>query len=318
MTEREILLTAATALLLIALLRHYPPLFRWLGRRGLALLVAGSLIPVLGAVLGYATAADRIAFLARTPLFGGVFHGVVLIGALAGLAGFFIPVRQVAGLALGLAGGFALYLLLVVLTPPGAPLLAPFSPRLMSLPVLPTGHPPLLVVLIAGNAALELFTRAQRWLRIAVPAAAGLYLLVGAVMLAVLSLRAAPLASSEANVHVYPANAWLTRWLVVVEGPQSYGIHRQGLGQGPFGEPRRVERWNDQPMLIRLLSDPVVRRFYYGVFRHPVVNIERAGGQVTLIMQEGEDLSPPVPGRTFYLETDLQGTSRFYQLQRFH
>jgi hypothetical protein len=34
-------------------------------------------------------------------------------------------------------------------------------------------------------------------------------------------------------------------------------------------------------------------------------------------MQELQNQTPLVPGPTFYLETDLTGRNRFYQLQRF-
>lgn len=317
MTEREYLLTAAVALLLVGLLRHYAPAYRRMGLGGCRLMVAGILLPLLDPLVAFAVSPDRIAFLAHPPFLGAPLHGLALIAAMCVLAAFVQPARTVRRMALWLTAGYALHLGLRLVTPAGVPLLAPYGADVVRLPLLPVGHPLLLGLLVTGLVAVEALRRLRPWLVPALLALCVVYLVVGAAAAGVVRWQVRGLGTPDGTVHVYPGNAWLTHWLVVWEGPDAYRFRRYSLLSRTLPEPTRVARWNDQPQLLRLLSDPVVRRFYYAVFRHPVVRIDVVGSEVTLLMQEAADLVPPVPGRTFYLETDLRGSERFYQLQRF-
>jgi hypothetical protein len=79
-----------------------------------------------------------------------------------------------------------------------------------------------------------------------------------------------------------------------------------------------VPRWNDEALFLKLLGDPVVNRFYFRVFRHPVVRLDVSGAQLTLLMEELVHPGSPASGPAFYVESDASGRKRFYQLQRFN
>ncbi len=200
----------------------------------------------------------------------------------------------------------------------GWPLLAPFATTRVLLPILPVGHPPLLVLLAVALLVLWLVPRTRSRLPSVAVVLSGVYLLAGAVQYGVVRYQAQALRQPRAALHVYPDNAWLTRWQVVLESPERYTLWRHRVHEPSFGEPRSLPRWNDQALTLKLLGDTVVRRYYFNVFRHPVVRVDVSGQQLTLLMHELEDQLPLVPGRTFYLESDLTGRNRFYQLQRFN
>lgn len=318
MLERDLLLDATAAILLAVLISRVPAVGRRMGRPGLATVVAGALLPLLDPAIAYLRTDDRIGLLSQPPLIQGPIVAVVLIGLLALLVLALGYRREAAGLAVGMTLGFAGHALMALLTEVGWPLLAPFSDERFALPVLPSGHPLLIVVLFVGAVAMLVFPRRDRWILAGTALLAGLYLLAGAVEFTALTLRTRGLASPGAVVSVYPDDPWLARWLVVVEAPDRYELRRMtAFGASP-GEPKTMARWNDQPLFLKLLGDPVVNRFYFLVFHYPVVRLDISGSQITLLMQELEDQSPLVPGPTFYLESDLTGRNRFYQLQRFN
>jgi hypothetical protein len=318
MIERDVLMNGSAALLLAVLAWHHPGLVRRCGRWGLALVAAGALLPFVDSGLNHALAVDRIDLLTRPPLMQAPLFALAAIAALATLLAFALSLRAAAAVALGLAAGYALHAALALLTPLGWPLGAPFSEARTALPILPEGHLPLLLALLCALALAEARPRWRRWLAPAGAALAGLYLLAGAVQFGIVTARVRALARPDAPVHVYPDGNWLARWLVVSEGPERYELSRPHAFSEPLPEPKVLPRWNDQALFLKLLGDPVVNRFYFRVFHHPVVRLDVSGQQITLLMQEVEHQSPLVPGPTFYLESDLSGRNRFYQLQRFN
>lgn len=317
MTESDVLLQAAAVVLLLCLAYHHPGLSGRLGRGGFAVLIAGALVPVLDLVWFYLRASDRIEFLTQPPMVAGLCYGTLLIGAVAALAGFLIGPERAGRTFVLLMGGFLLYQALELLTPAGAPLFSPFLPRRVALPLFPVGHPLLvgaLLVMLVAHEALPRFRRSVGWVSAAL---LGLYVVAGGGQYAHLTLKAAELAPPGTELSVEPDDPWLHRWLITVTERGSYQMRRQGIEVPQFGPPEELQRWNDEALLIRLLSDPTVERFFQQVFRHPVVRVEATDLRVTLIMQEAEDQAPPVPGPTFYYEVDHEGHNRFYQVQRF-
>jgi len=318
MIERDLMLDGSVAILLAGLAWHHPEVARRFGRGGLALFVAGVLLPFADPVLLRLVAADRIDLLSRPPIVQAPLYALGLIAALAVLVACAATVRAALAVALGLGAGYAAHLLLALLTPVGWPLLAPFSGARFALPLLPAGHLGLLGLLFLGLVLAEALPRWRRWLVSGTLLLAGAYGLAGAMQYATLMARVQTLARADARVRVYPDGNSLARWEIVLEGPQRYELRRQGALTQPFAEPKLMPRWNDEALFLKLLGDPVVSRFYFGVFHHPVVRLDVSGSQITLLMQELEDQSPVVPGPTFYLESDLAGRNRFYQLQRFN
>jgi hypothetical protein len=287
------------------------------GRPGFLRVVLGSLLPLLDPALHNLLSVDRIEALTRPPLFTAPLLALTGIAALTALAAFLVPPRRALRLGLGLGAGYLLFGALAVLTPLGMPLLAPVSQVRLALPLLPTSHPPLLLGLFAALLVLEGLPSLRRWVW---PGAAGLavvYLLAGAAQYAVIAAGLGREGAPAGRVQIYPDGPWLTSWQVVVESPDAYALKRTRLGGKPADGFRSLPRWNDQALFLKLLGDPVVYRLYYRVFRHPVVRLEVSGAQITLLMQELQNQTPLVPGPTFYLETDLTGRNRFYQLQRF-
>ena len=322
MLERDLLLNATVSILLACLAWLHPGVSRRFGRAGLVLVVSGALLPGIDALWFHLTTTDRIELLSRAPLVEAPFYAVLLIFALSVLAGFIAApgfgVKAGFAVALGLGTGYATHALLAVLTPIGWPVLAPFEPARVALPILPAGHLPLLLVLLVTLSAAEATPRWRFWIVRGAAALVGVYLLAGAVQFVIVSVRVQPLATADTSVHVYPDGNWLASWQVISEGPDRYELRRQYALTEPLPEPKTMPRWNDQPLFLKLLGDPVVNRYYFRVFHHPVVRLDVSGSQITLLMQELEDQSPIVPGPTFYLESDLSGRNRFYQLQRFN
>ncbi len=318
MIESEMLLNSAAGLLLVGLVWRHPAARAWLGRRTPALMAAGTLIPLLDLVVLLPLVVDRLELLSRPPLFRSPAVAAALIAALAWLTSQWRDLAAARRVALGLAGGYALHTAMALLTPAGVPLLAPWSAARVSLPVFPVGHPPLLVLLGAALLVQGRVSRRFPWGRNLALGLTGLYLVAGTGQFAVVSLRAAGLGGEGAAVHVYPDGNWLLGWQVVEERDASYRFRRHRVLDADFGPGVVQARWNDQARFLTLLGDPVVTRFYYRVFRHPVARVDASGGQVTLLIQELEDLHPRVPGRTFSLERDLDGQNRLYQLLRFY
>jgi len=318
MIERDLLLNAATALLLGCLAWQHEAVSRRFGRGGLLLYALGALLPFADPLLAYGSSLDRIELLSRPPLMQAPLLGLLGIAVLAVLAGVAVAPRRGLAVGLGLAAGYGTHAALSALTPTGWPLLAPFRGGRIALPILPAGHLALLALLFVAVMLGEALPRRRGWL---VPLAGSLavaFALAGAVQFGVLSYRAENLSTPGATTHVYPDGDWLLHWRILLEGPQRYALRRVTLLTEPLPEPRVVPRWNDEPLFLKLLGDPVVNRYYFEVFQHPVVRLDVSGAHITLLMQEVRDQSPQVPGRTFYLESDLSGRNRFYQLQRFN
>jgi hypothetical protein len=213
--------------------------------------------------------------------------------------------------------GYLLHIGLALVTPEGVPLLAPYSQQRFSFPVFSSGHILLLTILFLMVVGLEVAGRWRKWWLRSAMVFFSLYIAVGLVQYAVISVRAQPLAGNAGEVSVEPANVWLSRWLVTVALGDEYLTLRYGLDLGALTGGETIERWNDETMLVRMLGDPVTRNFYYHVFRHPVVHTSTSGGKSTLVIQELEDQEPPVPGRTFSLELDHAGGGRLYRVARF-
>ena len=317
MTEIEALLHTAVAVLLLCLAFHHPTLAQRMGQWGFGLMLAGSLIPLLDYVIFYFRAHDRIDFLTQLPVFYGLFNGLILIGAISLLTVFLADARAARGVAAALSAGYLLHLSLALLTPEGAPLLAPFTAWRPRLPFFTGGHPLLLALLVLLLVLLEGFRRYSQYTLRAAAGLLVLYFLAGAGQFGYIAVQARSLAAPGSSVYVEPGNAWLTRWLVTVADDEVYQVRRHGVDLVEFGQPEILPRWNDESLMIRLLADRTVNHFYYQVFRHPVVRMEANDSKYTLIMQELLDQFPLVPGRTLYYESDSEGRNRFYQLQRF-
>jgi len=317
MTERIMLLTATTAILAVLLAYNQPRVGRRLGRGGLLCVLAGTLTPLLDYPLLLMRSADRIEYLAQPRLFHGLFGALLLLGGVAVLIAMLHGSRH-ALRSLGLAlYGLALYDLLLALTPAGAPLLEPFSPYRVALPVFPAGH---LLPLLILAAALVLNELARRWRRAVMWSAAGMlvaYVAAGTGQYVFLRIQGAMLAPPERAVSVAPDGAWLSRWIVVVRDDNTYRPYRYDLWEGDLRPAESVARWNDEARMLRLLDDPIVYRFFHYRFDHPVARVDVSDSQLSLIVQELRDQSPPVPGRTLYFETDGERGERVYRLQRF-
>jgi hypothetical protein len=317
MTESEVLLHAAAAVLLLCLAYHHPGWSRRLGRGGFAVMICGALVPVLDLLLFYVRAGDRIDFLTQDPFFSAPFYGALLIGAAAFLVAFVAGTGFAARLFVLLAAGYLLHLALAALTPVGASLLYPFLPGRHGLSLFYAGHSLLVGLLVVILLLLEGLPRFRRLTAGAAMLLLGVYVLAGAGQFIFVTVSARHLTPPGARLSVQPATPWLHRWLVTVTEPRTYRVRRHGIDMGTFEAPEDLERWNDEGLMTHLLGDPTVARFYHQVFRHPVARLESTDLRVTLIMQEAGDLAPPVPGRTFYFEVDHEGRNRFYQVQRF-
>ena len=315
MPASDTLLILAAALLCIAAAWQIPWLQRSAGSAGLALLAVGALLPLLDPIRFALISEDQIAYFTQEPVFAGPLPGFGAAAlAAAGGATLGVPARRCLRLAAWAAAGVLLPVALASLTPSGAPWLAPFFAHRYAWPILPQGCIPLLAALAAGLAFAELWPRRRAW----VLGGAGVLALLEALggVAGQLGLGAALPVPAGALRQIEPDTLWPGRWLdVVVEG-DGYTAAARGWGSAGAA-PRAVPRWNDQVRLLRLLEDPVLRRFYFEVFRHPVVEVEEADFQIRLSMRELADALVGAPGPTLRYETDAHGRHRQYRVERF-
>jgi hypothetical protein len=299
---------------MIALLWQAPWLTRRIGRAGLAFLALGAVIPLLDPLHFSLTSEDQIMFLNRDPVFAGPLPGFGLAALAAGAALLLgaKPGRTLrwAGLALaGLTGTVGCG----GLTPDGAPWLAPFNAHRFAWPVLPAGHLWPIVVAVGALVLLELLPRRRIW----VLAGAGV-LIVGQGMTGVagqLSLATSHPPARTAERYLEPDPLWPGRWLDIAVDGAGYSAVTRGLGSAG-DTPNRTPRWNDEWLLLGLLEDPVVRRIYFEVFRHPVAHTEESGSQIRLSVRELADALVDAPGAAFLVRIDDQGRRRSYRLER--
>ena len=318
MIERELILNAATSLLLLCLIWRHPFIARRLRPAIFGYAVAGALLPLLDLVIFNPLLAGRLDFLNRPPLFSAPVFGAAFIFSVAWLAGQLIPTRQSVTMALGWGMGYAVQLSINLLTPVGAPLLAPFSDLRFSFPFYPIGHPPLLVFLLLALMIQPWFSKRFKWSWYPVAGLTCLYFLAGPVQHTMMKWKAATLPLGKGGeFHVYPGDRWLTNWRVVVEDENTYQIFQRGIFQDRFQAGPKIPRWNNQSHLLTLLGDPVVRRLYYGVFRHPVAEITITGSRLKLSILELEDEKSRSKARGFFLERNLNGNNRSIHFKNF-
>lgn len=315
MPASDTLLILVAALLCIAAAWQIPWIQRQAGAAGLALLALGAVLPVADPIRFALGSEDQIAYLSQHPWFTGPLPGLGAAGLAAGGAyAFGLPVQRCLR-GLGWAGfGILLPIALAGLTPIGAPWLAPLDAQRYGWPILPQGCIALSAVLAAGLAGAEAWPRRRDWLLSGVGALVLLEGLTGAAAQWGLGATLPPAAGAIRRIE--PDPLWPCRWLELAVDSDRYTAVTRGWGSGG-DTPSAVPRWNDQARLLRLLDDPVLRHFYFDVFRHPVVHVQAADSQIRLSMRELADELVDAPGPRLLYETDGHGRHRQYRVERF-
>jgi hypothetical protein len=116
---------------------------------------------------------------------------------------------------------------------------------------------------------------------------------------------------------IEPDGIWPVAWLIIDRAPGSFAVTRVRLGEPAPEKPVRIARWNDEPLFLAKLGDPVVYRLYARAFLHPVAELSTQGSQTTLTVQELAYHVAGADGPSFVLESDLDGRNRLYRLERF-
>lgn len=316
MTASDALLNAAAALVLIALGWHVPWMARRIGRAGFSFMALGTLVPLLDPLRFALTSEDQIAFLTQDPVFAGPLPGaagVVLVSAGSVLLG--APRDRYLRWGGCTLAGLVFSVGLQGLTPEGAPWLAPWSAHRFSWPALSQDHVALIAVAGLALALLEAWPRLRTW----VLAGTGTLLLALALTGVAGQLRLGMAGPSLAGAQRYlePDPLWPGRWLDIAVDHADYTALTRGLGSAG-DSPDRTPRWNDELLLVSLLEDPVVRRIYFEVFRHPVARIEVTGSQIELSVRELADALVDGRGATLMLQTDFLGRHRHYKVERLY
>jgi len=310
----DTLLMVAAALLCIAAAWQIPWIQRRAGAAGLALLALGAILPLADPIRFALESEDQIAYLSQHPWFTGPLPGLGAAGLAAGgayAAG--LPVRScLRGLGWA-AAGIVLPVALAGLTAAGAPWLAPLDAHRYAWPILPQGCIALSAALAVALAAAEAWPRRRGWLLGGVGALVLLEGLTGAAAQG--GLGATLPRAAGAIRQIEPDPVWPFRWLELVVDSDRYTAVTRGWGSAG-DKPSTVPRWNDQGRLLRLLDDPVLRHFYFDVFRHPVVQVEAADSQIRLTMRELADALVDAPGPRLLYETDAHGRHRQYRVER--
>ena len=316
MAESRILFTATAALLVLAWGLHWPGLTRRIPRPAWWLAGAGTLLPLLDPLLSRLSLEDQIAALTRTPLFAGPLPSLGLIALVALAVSIWQAGRPAARVLGALTAGLAIHLALRALTPWGVPVLAPFSPARYGWPVLPQSHALAIPLLGAAVMAHELWP-GRGWLRWSALAGVTLYvaLALGGWLWA--AARVPRPGDAVAPRSIEPDGIWPVAWLIIDRAPWSFEVARVRLGEPEAGKPVRIPRWNDEPLFLAKLGDPVVYRLYARAFLHPVAELSTSGSQTTLTVEELAYNVAGSDGPSFVLESDLDGRNRLYRLERF-
>lgn len=317
MLESHMLLTAAVAAMLVLLAHHHAAVRRRLERGTIALLLAGTQLPLIDLPWRYWHAADRIAFLASPPHFYAIYPAALLIGGLGLLSLWLRGVRAARRVVLALGAGWLLHMLLVLFTPAGLFPLWPFGDWRVALPVFPLGYPLPALALVVLLVLTEVLRRRRRWVLAGAWGLLAAYALGVGGYAAITYLAARAAAPPQAHVLLLPANAWPSRWSVIVEQPGGYVTWRRDDGPALDADRTPMPRAGQSSDLAHVLQDPIIRAFYYRLFRAPVIHITAGNSQTTVVMREFADIDPPVPGRTLLIESSLSGRSRVYELKHF-
>lgn len=317
MLESQMLLTAAVAAMLVLLAHHHDAVRRRLHRSTVALLLLGTQIPLIDLPWRYWHAADRIAFLASPPLLYALYPAALLILGVGLLTLWMRGVRPARRAMLALGAGWLLHMLLVLFTPGGLLPLWPFGRWHVALPVFPADYPLPALVLALMLVLAELLRRRRRWVLTAAWGLLAAYGVgVGAYAANTYRLARAD-AGPAAHVLIMPANSWPSRWTVIVERRNGYVAWQRGNAEEDAAAQTPTPRASQSDDLASVLQDPIIRAFYYRLFRAPVINITAGNSQTTVVMREFADINPPVPGRTLLIESNLSGRSRVYELKHF-
>ncbi len=317
------LLTAAVAAMLVLLAHHHAALRRRLSRGAVALVLAGTQVPLIDLPWRYWHAADRIAFLASPSHFYAFYPAMLLIGGIALLSLWMRGVAPARRVALALGTGWLLHMLLLLFTPVGLFPLWPFGDWRVALPVFPAGYPLPALALLLLLVLAELLQRQRRWLFAGGWGLLATYVLgMGGYATYTYALARAD-AAPEAHVLLLPANVWPTRGNVILEQRGGYvawppGDEDASDGDADEAAQMPMPRASQSNDLASVLQDPIIRAFYYRLFRAPVINITAGNSQTTVVMREFTDIDPPVPGRTLLIESSLDGRSRVYELKHFN
>ena len=290
----------------------------WVRRRagpaGLLVLMLGAVLPLLDPLRFSIVSEDQIAFLTQDPMFSGPLSGLALAALAAAIAfALGMPARRCLGWWGWAAAGILPPPLLASFTPGGAAWLAPYLAHRYSWPILPEDHIWLIGILGTALVIVELWPRRKRWV---LGIAAGLVFLEAAIGLAgQLGLGTHIASTPNSTREIEPDGLWPGRWLEVVVSPERYVAVTRGLGSAG-DQPSVTPRWNDQVRLLRLLEDPILRRFYFEVFRHPVATVETSDSKIRLTVRELADAIVGAKGATLVFETDAHGRHRQYLVER--
>ncbi len=180
------------------------------------------------------------------------------------------------------------------------------------------GHFWLLIGLVLGLGVLQFLRRGRKFAFFGVAALVAVYFLGGGGQYLLVAGQAKQLVQEGQELHVEPADPWMSHWLIAVADGQGFQFRRYRISDQGFASPLWYNRWNDESVLVRTLEDPITHYFYYHRFRHPVVRIKVTGSLTRLEIQELADQSPPQPGATFFYERDREAGLKTYQAIRFH
>jgi hypothetical protein len=316
MADSLALLNAAAPLLALALALHWPGLTRQVPRALWWLAAAGALIPLLDPLVARFAGEDRIGTLTRTPLFAGPLSALALIGAAALAVAIWSGWRPGLATLAAPTAGLLLHLALAALTPWGVPWLAPFDLRRWGVGVFPPGHPVWIALLATAVLALEAFPAMSRWLRRVAGGACAAYAAVAVAGHLFAALQAPPPPAGVSRT-VEPGGLSPLRWRIIDRTASEYRVLSIAIGQPMMDEPRRIARWNDEPLALLVLEDPLARRLYIQAFRHPVAELGVSDSQTTLVVQELSERLTGEQGPAFLFQSGADGRNRLYRLERF-
>lgn len=312
-----LMLNTAAAMMVLMLMRYHMVWAHHIGQRGFVLMLAGIWMLPLDVLLDYLSAPSHIAFLLGPRYLHSPAYGLTAIFLSSLLYAYVVGAHRARQDALWVAGGYLVHIALVLATPEGLALLAPFWNGKVALPIHQEGHVVLIVILTLCITLLEGFPQAWRRVHRVTLGVVASYFLVGALTLGAMAYITYDLTRPGETWKPTPATPWLTTWQITYAGPQKYRVLEVRAGDGPVVHPESFFRFNEEGPLSHLLKDPLVQAFTHRWFVNPMYRVSQSDDRVTLMIEELPSVSPSGRGRSLMLEEDIMGGKPQYTAQGF-
>ncbi len=326
MTESEIILHSMAPCLLLSLVLRTP----WQKLKAIQgyapWLFAGASLPALAAFVQHVFAADRIAFLLRSPGLYAPAYALLVIGTLGFLVGCWRTPTDGWLRTRAMLLGYALHMGLLYFTSSGVALLYPWNEQYMSFALLPVGMPALNMWLLLIWLLVCCLPTTRRYLA---PFGWGMAVLwiglcvfqKGVVIRDIRAQLKLPVGQERVRLFTQPKDSLPWRWAVVVEhlDLNTVEIWEHAISRQQPLKLHQVAHWRNLTKLSSFLHTPVALRALTRLFQNPIGEAVIKNERWVVVLQEAASIHQVSPRRfTMEIQPAAYGTvTRHFSVQGF-